>query len=46
MRNENEAPVLEAVGEADQVILGSLAMGNDILDEFLIQNGEFQSDEE
>ncbi len=32
------------VGRTDQVVLGTLAVGNDIMDEVLIPDWEFQAD--
>jgi len=46
MRKEYNAPELKTVGQADQVVLGSLAGGIDLRDEYLIQESEFQTDQE
>jgi hypothetical protein len=44
MRKEYSAPKVMLVGDAERVVLGSLATGNDILDEILIPNSEFEMD--
>ena len=45
-KNEYEAPTLQKVGSASQVIQGWDATGCDYLDEFLIEGGPFQPDHE
>jgi hypothetical protein len=45
-KNEYEAPTLQTVGSASQVIQGYDAAGSDYLDEFLIEGGPFLADQE
>jgi hypothetical protein len=45
MKNEYNVPELKTVGQANQVVLGSLVAGIDILDEFQIGDSEFQADQ-
>lgn len=45
-KKEYEAPTLQKVGSASQMIQGYDAGGHDLLDEFLIEGGPFQPDHE
>ena len=46
MEKQYESPAVKLVGRADEVVLGSLATGNDHRDEFMIWHSEFEADVE
>jgi len=39
-----DTPELRTAGPADEVVLGNLVGGADVMDQFLIPNAEFQTD--
>jgi hypothetical protein len=44
MKNDYNAPELKTVGQANQVVLGTLAIGNDISNEYRSGDSEFLAD--
>ena len=46
MKNQYTVPELKAIGQADQVVLGSFSIGDDIRGEFQLMDAEFQADQE
>jgi hypothetical protein len=44
MHHEYTAPALKLAGDADEVVLGSLGVGNDLRDEVLAIQMEFATD--
>jgi hypothetical protein len=38
-------PTLTLVGAADEVVLGAFGPGSDFLDEFIVEDAEFQDDD-
>lgn len=45
MNDQYTAPDLKLVGDAHDVVLGSLGFGNDIFGEFLVYGMEFADDQ-
>jgi hypothetical protein len=46
MQKQYETPELKLVGKADEVVLGSLIVGSDIRDEYVVAESEFLADQE